>query len=181
VRTRLSLVLIVAAFALPGTAAAGGPGDVYNDFVADGVLSCTHSRSDLVAALHSGTLNQYGDPLKLAKMKLAVHKQLAGSCRKRHVASAPAPSPPPPPPPPPAATTSTTTPTVKHRRKPVKHKRVHKAPRGPTGIAAPLETQHVSTQDNSSFLAGRGLALVILAAAVAFGGWLTKHALSARD
>jgi hypothetical protein len=30
-------------------------------------------------------------------------------------------------------------------------------------------------------LAGRGLALGILAAAVALGGWLTKHALSARD
>ena len=176
-RTRLSLVLIVGAFALPGTAAAGGPGAVYSDFAQDGVLSCTHSRSDLDAALRSGTLNQYGDPLTLAKMKLAVHKQLAGSCRKRHVAGAPAP----PPPPPPAATTSTATPTAKHPRRPVKHKRVHKAPRGPTGIAAPLETQHVATEDNSSFLAGRGLALVILAAAVAFGGWLTKHALSARD
>ena len=37
-----------------GAALAGGPGDVYNDFVADGKLSCNHSRGDLEAAAGGG-------------------------------------------------------------------------------------------------------------------------------
>jgi hypothetical protein len=63
---------------------AGGPGDVYNDFAQDGVLSCTHSRADLEGVLHSGSINQYGDPLVLARLKLAIRKQLAGGCMPRH-------------------------------------------------------------------------------------------------
>src|SRR5919204_4679589 len=81
-RTRVSLAVIVVWCTLPSAALAGGPGDVYTDFAQDGKLSCNHSPADLDAALRSGTLNQYGDPLTLARMKLAVRKQLAGGCRQ---------------------------------------------------------------------------------------------------
>jgi hypothetical protein len=122
-RTRASVVLVVLALcATASTAYAGGPGAVYTDFARDGKLSCNHSRADLEAALRSGTLNQYGDPLTLGRMKLAVRKHLAGGCTQQ-------------------GTTST---------------------------------------QGGSFLAGRGLVIGLLAVAVALGGWLTKHALSAR-
>ena len=83
-RARVSLAAIVVGFACAtGVAHAdGGPGAVYNDYAQDGVLSCNHSRADLGALLRSGSLNQYGDPLTLARLKLAVRKQLAGGCRK---------------------------------------------------------------------------------------------------
>src|SRR6187551_2306676 len=88
-RTRASLVVVVLALCVTAsTSYAGGPGAVYTDFVQDGKLSCNHSRSDLEAALRSGTLNQYGDPLMLARMKLAVRKQLAGGCKQGSAASA---------------------------------------------------------------------------------------------
>src|ERR671937_1208718 len=81
-RVRTRLAAIVVAFAcLTGVAYAGGPGDVYNDFAADGKLSCNHSRSDLRAVLRSGSINQYGDPYTLARLKLAIRRQLAGGCR----------------------------------------------------------------------------------------------------
>jgi hypothetical protein len=67
-RTRASLAAIVGACVWAAGAYAGGPGDVYNDYAADGVLRCTHSRADLVAAIRSGTLKQYGDPSTLARM-----------------------------------------------------------------------------------------------------------------
>src|SRR5215212_9151568 len=69
---------------------AGGPGDVYNDYAADGKLSCNHSRADLRSVLRSGSLNQYGDPYTLAGLKLAVRRQLAGGCRRSSAASPPA-------------------------------------------------------------------------------------------
>src|SRR5207244_2956270 len=67
-RTRAGLAAIVVACACGwGTGVAhagGGPGAVYNDFAQDGKLSCNHSRGDLEAVLRSGSLNQYGDPLR---------------------------------------------------------------------------------------------------------------------
>src|SRR2546429_9398157 len=78
-RTSLAAAIIVCA-CVPVAAHAGG-GDVYNDFAQDGVLSCNHSRADLQSALRSGSINQYGDPYTLAGLKLAVRRQLAGSCR----------------------------------------------------------------------------------------------------
>src|SRR5207248_10908200 len=82
-RTRASAAAIVTAWVLATGVAygGGGPSAVYNDYAADGVLSCNHSRADLEAVLRSGSLNQYGDPLRLARLKLAVRKQLAGGCR----------------------------------------------------------------------------------------------------
>ena len=82
-RTRASAAAIVTAWVLATGIAygGGGPSAVYNDYAADGVLSCNHSRADLEAVLRSGSLNEYGDPLRLARLKLAVRKQLAGGCR----------------------------------------------------------------------------------------------------
>src|SRR5881275_3225988 len=83
-RTRASAAAIVTAWVLATGVAygGGGPSAVYNDYAADGVLSCNHSRADLEAVLRSGSLNQYGDPYTLARLKLAVRKQLAGGCRR---------------------------------------------------------------------------------------------------
>lgn len=152
-RRRVSLAFIVLACATASAAyAGGGPGAVYTDVARDGKLSCNHSRADLEAALRSGTLNQYGDPVTLARMKLEVRKQLAGGggCRKGKSSA-----------------------TAAHS--------------GGTGTAqgsgqreAAAQRSGPASQGNSSFLTGRGIVLVLLAVAVALGGWLTKHALSAR-
>jgi hypothetical protein len=176
-RTRVSLVaLMLVCASAPAAYAGGGAGAVYSDFAADGKLSCNHSRADLLAALHSGTLNQYGDPLTLARMKLAVRKQLAGGCRKQAA--------PPPPPPATTATQATTTPapTTTVHPKPREHPSAEPVPvrQHPLPNASAIASEHVANEDNGSFLAGRGLVLILLVAAVALGGWLTKRALSGR-
>ncbi len=153
--------------------AAGGPGAVYNDFAQDGSLSCNHSRADLEAVLSSGSLNQYGDPLTLARLKLAVRKQLAGGCRtrRRGTGGTGAPS---------GGGTAT-------GQKPGSSKGSPGHPRRPGGskFVPPSQAAHgpaaSSGGDNASFVAGRGLIVGLLIAALAFGGWLTKHALAARD
>jgi hypothetical protein len=128
-RKRASLAAIVAACVWAAGAYAGGPGDVYNDYAADGVLSCNHSRADLLAVIRSGSLNQYGDPYTLARLKLAVRKQLAGGCR--------------------------------HARG------SRQEENGRAGVPGGT--------------VGRALIVGGLAAALAFGGWLTKRGLGARD
>jgi hypothetical protein len=174
-RTRVSFVLVVLALcATAPTAHAGGPGVVYTDFAQDGKLSCDHSRADLEAALRSGTLNQYGDPLTLAGMKLAVRKQLAGGCKQGGVSS--------------AAPSQTTTGTTGAQGgggdggggNPKQPKANPANPRQPNGQPTLIAHGSSTSQDNGSFLAGRGLVIGLLAVAVALGGWLTKHALSAR-
>jgi hypothetical protein len=82
VHARTSLIAVVIAFAFAtGAAYADGPADVYNDYAQDGQLSCSHSRSALQNVLRSGSINQYGDPYTLARLKLAIRRQLAGGCR----------------------------------------------------------------------------------------------------
>lgn len=167
-RTRASLAAIVAACVWAAGAYAGGPGDVYNDYAADGVLSCNHSRADLVAVIRSGSLNQYGDPYTLARLKLAVRKQLAGSCR--HVSrsrqdengGAVAPG-------------GTAGRTGSGQSKGSPGHRRRNPPEASPGPAAP------TGGDNASFVVGRGLIVGVLVAALAFGGWLTKHGLAARN
>lgn len=133
-RKRVSLALVVLACALAsGAHASGGPGAVYSEFVSTGKVSCNQPRADLAAVLHSGTLNQYGDPLTLARLRLAVRKVLAGGCSKQD-------------------------------------------PRNASAISG----DRVANGGNDSFLAGRGLVLILLVAAVALGGWLTKRGLSGR-
>jgi hypothetical protein len=171
-RKRASLVLVTVACATASAAYAGGPGDVYTDFAQDGKLSCNHSRDDLDAALRSGTLNQYGDPLTLARMKLAVRKQLAGGGCGKGSSSTPAPR---------TTTTGPTTTTPANGSGAREHKRPGPGqPRQPPKDQTSTQQARPASEDNGSFLAGRGLAIGLLAGAVAFGGWLTKHALSAR-
>jgi hypothetical protein len=172
-RARASLAAIVAACVWTAGASAGGPGDVYNDYAADGVLSCNHSRADLIALLRSGSLNQYGDPYTLARLKLAVRKQLAGGCR--HVGrsrqdetdrtGAP-------------GGTGGQTGSGQSKGAPGHNKRQN--PPGPS--PKPLPGAAASTaEDNASFVMGRGLIVAALAAALALGGWLMKRGMAARD
>ena len=174
-RTRVSFVAALVACVCVTGAQAGGPGDVYNDFVADGKLSCNHSRADLLAVLRSGSLNQYGDPLTLARLKLAARKQLAGGCRHTSrtrgngtggVGA--------------SGRTGGGTPSLKPPSKAArKHRHRGSKPASPRQ-AAPARAKPSGGSD-ASFVAGRGLILGLLVAALAFGGWLTKHALGGRD
>jgi cobalamin biosynthesis Mg chelatase CobN len=181
-RTRVSLVAIVLAGAFAAAAyAGGGAGAVYSDFVQDGKLSCNHSRADLEAVLRSGTLNQYGDPLTLERLKLAVRKQLADGCRKQSASAATSPTNG-------AGTATTTTQTTTTGTTTAGHggTQNHKGSKPasvgqhPLPNASAISSQRVANEDNGSFLAGRGLVLILLVAAVALGGWLTKRALSGR-
>jgi len=61
---------------------------VYSDFAEDGSLSCGHSRAALKGVLTDASIYQYGDPLTFLGLKLAVRKQLAGSCRRAEPAAA---------------------------------------------------------------------------------------------
>jgi hypothetical protein len=75
-----STVAVLAGLVFAAPALADSPAQVYTDFASDGTLSCGHSRAALRAALHDASLQQYGDPLTSVQMKLAIRKQLAGSC-----------------------------------------------------------------------------------------------------
>jgi hypothetical protein len=78
-----NVLAILAGLAFVEPALADSPAEVYSDFAEDGVLSCGHSRSALKGLLNDASLNQYGDPLTFARVKLAIRKQLAGGCRRR--------------------------------------------------------------------------------------------------
>lgn len=175
-RTRTSLVAIVIAFAcVTAVAYAGGPGDVYNDFAEDGVLSCNHSRADLRAVLRSGSINQYGDPLTLARLKLAVRRQLAGGCRAGAGSS--------------QGGTGTTKPGQQangggttsdpgRRRTPPTSRKRDRSGRSPEQSAASAAQ---SNGGSGSFVSGRMLIAALLVGGLAIGGWLTRRALAARD
>jgi hypothetical protein len=75
-----STVAVLAGLVFAAPALADSPAQIYTDFASDGTLSCGHSRAALRAALHDASLQQYGDPLTSLQMKLAIRKQLAGSC-----------------------------------------------------------------------------------------------------
>jgi hypothetical protein len=177
-RTRTRLGAIVVAFAcLTGVAYAGGPGGVYNDFAQDGKLSCNHSRADLEAVLRSGSLNQYGDPLTLARLKLAVRKQLAGGCRRTNGSGPNGTGG--------AGTSGGGATGGGQNTGSSKGAPGHPRRNGGSKFAPPSQAARgrspSSGAHNASFVAGRGLIVGLLVAALAFGGWLTKHALAARD
>jgi hypothetical protein len=79
---RTALVALAALLLLAGSAIAAksGPAEVYSDFARDGALSCTHSEADLRAVLDDASIYQYGDPVTLARLKLAIRRQLARGC-----------------------------------------------------------------------------------------------------
>ena len=171
-RTRASLAAIVTACVWAAGAYAGGPGDVYNDYAADGVLSCNHSRADLVAVIRSGSLNQYGDPYTLARLKLAARKQLAGGCR--HVSRSRQ-----------GENGRSETPggpvgRAGGGRSEGSPRHPRRKPPAPQEAASPGPAASTG-EDNASFVLGRGLIVGSLVAALAFGGWLTKRGLAARD
>ncbi len=174
-RTQASLAAVVASCVWATGAYAGGPGDVYNDYAQDGVLSCNHSHADLVAVLRSGSLNQYGDPLTLAHLKLAVRKQLAGGCRQRGGSRQGGTSTVPR-----GGTTGTGGGQQPRSKKSPGHRRHGGSKRALLPSANPSRGSSTSG-DNGAFVAGRGLIVGLLVATLAFGGWLTKHALAARD
>jgi cobalamin biosynthesis Mg chelatase CobN len=180
-RTRASLAAIATAcVGASGVAYAdGGPAAVYNDFAQDGVLSCNHSRADLLAALRSGSLNEYGDPLTLARLKLAVRKQLAGGCRRTTASgpgSAASPS---------AAGGGRSSSGIQKPGSQRSARHQGRSRGSGSKSASPREAARrqvaSSGASNASFFAGRGLIIGLLVAALALGGWLTKHALAARD
>jgi len=166
-RTRTSFVAVLAAGLLAPSALAAGPGQIYNQYVRSGHLSCSYSRGELAALLRSGSINQYGDPFTLARLKLAARKQLAGSCRQPGSDGSTVTTG--------GGTTTGSTATKQHRRTKRHHDRTRtKSPRSPDGL------KPSTSGGNGSFVAGRLLIVALLVAALAFGGWLTKRALSAR-
>src|SRR5262245_35936908 len=84
-----SLAVVAAALVGASSAFADNPPAVYSDYAQDGVLSCSHSRAALKSVLNDASFQQYGDPLTMLGLKLAVRKQLAGGCRREERATLP--------------------------------------------------------------------------------------------
>jgi hypothetical protein len=84
-----SLAVVAAALVGAGAAFADNPPAVYSDYAQDGVLSCGHSRGALKGVLNDASFQQYGDPLTMLGLRLAVRKQLAGGCRREERAALP--------------------------------------------------------------------------------------------
>ena len=178
-RARTNLAAIVVALAcLTGAAYAGGPGDVYNDFAQDGKLSCNHSRADLRAVLRSGSINQYGDPYTLARLKLAIRRQLAGGCRAgsrgREAGSGTG-----------AGAgrvrgSGTTKRGTAGKRS--GHTRSGNRPNVGSGQSPRQSAAQaaVSNQGNGGFFSDSALVAGLLVGGLAIGGWLTRRALAAR-
>jgi hypothetical protein len=164
-RTRTSLVAVLAAGIWAATGLAAGPGQIYNDYARDGHLSCSYSTGELEALLRSGSINQYGDPLTLARLKLAARKQLAGGCRKGGSEGTTVTT---------AGGRTTSTGTKQHPRSKKRHPRREKSQRPEVAVKAS------TSGGNGSFVAGRALIIGLLAVALALAGWLTKRGLSAR-
>jgi hypothetical protein len=81
VRAVAVAVVLSAAFVAGAAAAESGPARVYSDFARDGVLSCGHPEADLRAVLNDASIYQYGDPVTLNRLKLAIRRQLEeGGC-----------------------------------------------------------------------------------------------------
>jgi hypothetical protein len=173
-RTRASLVVvlvIVAAVWVSGALAAD-PAQIYNDYVRNGHLKCSYSRGDLQRLLRSGSINQYGDPLTLARLKLAARKQLAGSCRAANQAG--------------GRSTTGTTGGASTGSKQQRGSKGHKKPKpvftNPTRPSSPKNSARASVGGgNGPFIAGRLLLVGLLSVALAFAGWLTKRGLGKRD
>jgi hypothetical protein len=167
-RTRISLLAIVAAGVWAASGLAANPAQIYNDYVRSGHLSCSYGKADLQALLRSGSINQYGDPLTLARLKLAARRHLAGSCQRASASTTT-----------PGGTTST---SAKPQKKSKQHSQSKQSKNHGKGTPRLAAGKRASTgEDNDSFIAGRGLIIGLLAVALAFGGWLTKRALSTRD
>jgi hypothetical protein len=166
-RTRASLLALVAAGICAAPALAASPAQIYSDYASSGRLNCSYSRGDLEALLRSGSINQYGDPFTLAKLKLAARRHLAGSCETKSGST--------------ATPSGTATSSTKQTQKTKRHANSKQPKHEPDRSRRDAAGARPAGGDNNSFIAGRGLIVGLLAVALALGGWLTKRALSARD
>jgi hypothetical protein len=80
VRAQLLSLVVALVVAAGAGAAESGPARIYSDYARDGVLSCGHSEADLRAVLNDASIYQYGDPVTLNRLKLAIRRQLARGC-----------------------------------------------------------------------------------------------------
>lgn len=81
VRAATVAAVLAVTFVAGAAAAESGPARVYSDFARDGVLKCgDHSEADLRAVLNDASIYQYGDPVALNRLKLAIRRQLEGGC-----------------------------------------------------------------------------------------------------
>jgi hypothetical protein len=78
-RTWLLVAAVFAALVVP-TVARADPGEVYQDFVLNGGLSCTHTQGDLKAVIANAGLNQYSDQATMTDLRIAVQRALANGC-----------------------------------------------------------------------------------------------------
>jgi hypothetical protein len=166
---RYSLIAGLALILVPA-AMGGGPGDVYNDYAADGVLSCNHPRSDLEAVLKDATLNQYGDPYTMARLKLAIRRQLAGSCMRSTAKSKST-----------GGTTGSTSGSGDRSRHP-KKKRATTETTTENRVAAGDPSNPADTSSGG----GHGIGLIVLAVvllllALTLGGWAARKAFESRS
>jgi hypothetical protein len=93
-RRRASLVALALAAGLGAAGpAVADPSDVYVDYATDGTIECTHSRGDLEGILTDASINEYGDPLTLTRLRIAVRRQLAAGCVRGGTAPATATAP----------------------------------------------------------------------------------------
>jgi hypothetical protein len=80
-RTRIFIRLVAgAAICVSPAAAVADASAVYQEFVNTHRISCNHSKGDLQAIKSNATVNQYGDPLTLADLKLAAERNLVRGC-----------------------------------------------------------------------------------------------------
>jgi hypothetical protein len=170
-RTRISLAAAaIAAGVWTSSALPASPAQIYNDYVQRGTLRCSYAPGDLQGLLRSGSINQYGDPLTLARLKLAARRHLSGGCRTLGGSGST----------PTGAGGGGGTPSTQAKRPGRRSKRHEKspllAPSRPVDKAKPS-----ASGSNASFVAGRALTVGLLAVALAFAGWLTKRGLSARS
>jgi hypothetical protein len=171
-----SALAILACLVCAEPALADSPAAVYSDFAEDGVLSCGHSRSALKGALNDASLHQYGDPLTFIQVKLAIRKQLAGSCRRR-TASRPrggtSPTPGEPGPEAPGPTQSTG-PKSKQQQP---QRSENENPGSQATAPGSKDASDDRRQSGGMVLLGVGLLLLTLAS----GGWAARRAFDDRE
>ena len=165
-RKWVRFAVIFAALASADSALADTPPAVYSDFAEDGVLSCGHSRSALKGVLNDASIHQYGDPLTLIGLKLAVRKQLAGGCRRTEQSRAlesegsPAAAP--------QSDDTTKSSGAKTKKPPKKKERSLSESKGRSAAGATAGVQ----QDGWMILVGVALLLLTLGS----GGWAARRA-----
>jgi cobalamin biosynthesis Mg chelatase CobN len=172
VRRWVSAVAVVVFLVYAGPVLADTPALVYSDFAEDGVLSCGHSRSALKRVLNDASLYQYGDPLTFQRLKLAVRKQLAGSCRRPNRTALAEGSPVAESEPDARTSTRSSKTTTKSRQ-------------GPGQQPSPLTSDNAAVAGKTDASERSGgmvlLGVVLLLLALGSGGWAARRAFTSRQ